>query len=76
MPMRNELRASATRWSEDLPRESSRFSSVPEKSNRDLPTIVVFCVCGFIFTVGLIATVYAAYNFPSFGAVLTLLGQY
>ncbi len=76
MPMRNELRASATRSSEDPPRQSSRSSSVPDKSSRGLSTAVVFCMCGLISTVGLIATVYAAYNFPTFGAVLALLGQY
>jgi hypothetical protein len=75
MPMRNELAARAPRWSEDRSHEGSGFSSIPGKSSRDL-SAVVFCVCGLISTVGLLATVYAAYKFPSFGAVLTLLGQY
>jgi hypothetical protein len=74
--MRNELTARAPRWSEERPHESSRFSSIPEKRSRDLHAVVVFCVCGLISIVGLMATVYAAYNFPSFGAALALLGQY
>ncbi len=76
MPMRNELTARAPRWSEDRSHEGSGFSSVPDKSSRDLPAVAVLCVCGLISTVGLIATVYAAHNFPSFGAALALLGQY
>jgi hypothetical protein len=76
MPMRNELTARAPRWSGDRPHESSRFSPAPEKRSRDLSAVVVFCVCGLISIVGLTATVYAAYHFPSFGDALALLGQY
>ena len=76
MPMRNELTACAPRWSGDRSQEGSGFSSIPDKSNRDLHAVVILCVCGLISTVGLVATVYAASNFPSFGAVLVLLGQY
>jgi hypothetical protein len=76
MPMRNELTARAPRWSEDRSHEGSRFSPVPEKRSRDLHAVVVFCVCGLISTIGLMATIYAAYHFPTFGAALALLGQY
>jgi hypothetical protein len=75
MPMRTELPVRTTRWSED-PRQSSRFSSIRDDSNRDLPALVVFGVCALIAAIGLMATVYAAYNYPTFGAAVVLLGQY
>ena len=76
MPMRNELPVRTTRWSEDPPRQSSGFSLIRDDSNRDLPAFVIFGVCTLIATIGLTATVYAAYNYPTFGAAVVMLGQY